>query len=113
MSQQSFVSFNGKTLTEEQCSILEQAATGKSLIINAFAGTGKTFTLRALASKPLADKKGLYLAFNRKIVDDATTVFPVKCIMSDYSFSCIQRYWCELRQGWTHEAVSQCFDIVR
>ncbi|MEZ9439107.1 UvrD-helicase domain-containing protein [Vibrio atlanticus] len=76
MSQQFLPSFDGKTLTEEQWYILDKASLGQSLIINAFAGTGKTFTLRALASKPLSDKKGLYLAFNRKIVDDATTAFP-------------------------------------
>ncbi|KAA8596564.1 putative DNA helicase [Vibrio cyclitrophicus] len=76
MSQQFLPSFDGKTLTEEQYYILDKASLGQSLIINAFAGTGKTFTLRALASKPLSNKKGRYLAFNRKIVDDATTAFP-------------------------------------
>lgn len=75
------VIFDGKTLSEEQCSILNLAEDGQNIIINAFAGTGKTFTLRALASKSLAHKKGLYLAFNRKTVDDATKIFPesVEC----------------------------------
>ncbi|MDO6499595.1 UvrD-helicase domain-containing protein [Photobacterium sanguinicancri] len=81
MSRRPPILFDGKILSDEQCEILEYAAASKNLIINAFAGTGKTFTLRALASKPLAEKRGLYLALNRKIVDDATTAFPesVEC----------------------------------
>ena len=81
MADKSSLFFDGRKLSEEQCSIIDSAGTGESLIINAFAGTGKTFMLRALASKPLAGKKGLYLAFNKKVVDDASTIFPksVEC----------------------------------
>jgi len=58
--------------TDEQLHILDLArSTTANLMINALAGTGKTTTLEmiehAVPTKPV-----LYLAFNRKIADDAT-----------------------------------------
>jgi superfamily I DNA/RNA helicase len=50
--------------TEEQQAILD--ATGRVLLINARAGTGKTTTLRMIASAH-PDQKILYLVFNRKV----------------------------------------------
>ncbi|MFW8645426.1 hypothetical protein ACOJBO_36705 [Rhizobium beringeri] len=47
---------------------------GRSLKINAFAGTGKTSTLQLLANATTA--RGQYIAFNRDIVADATEKFP-------------------------------------
>jgi hypothetical protein len=53
--------------------------TGESLKINAFAGTGKTTTLEYLANNNQA--RGIYLAFNRSIADNAAARFPanVRC----------------------------------
>lgn len=73
--------FEGLELTNEQIKIIELVKTGKSLKVNAFAGTGKSFLLRALSCLALSEKKGLYVAFNKAIVTEATGSFPshVKC----------------------------------
>lgn len=59
--------------TEEQKAILK--AKGRVIRINARAGTGKTTTLRMLANEH-ADKKILYLVFNRKASEEAQAKFP-------------------------------------
>ena len=58
--------------TAEQLHILDLArSTTANLMINALAGTGKTTTLEMIENV-VATKPILYLAFNRKIADDAT-----------------------------------------
>jgi hypothetical protein len=66
--------------TAEQQAIIDAAKTGKNGVIEAGAGTGKTSTLR-LIGKALAPAKGLYLAYNRAIKDEADGTFPsnMKC----------------------------------
>ncbi|MHC1725156.1 MAG: UvrD-helicase domain-containing protein [Syntrophobacteraceae bacterium] len=59
--------------TEEQKAILK--AGGRVIRINARAGTGKTTTLQMLASE-YADKRVLYLVFNRKAREEAQSKFP-------------------------------------
>lgn len=65
--------------TPEQGAILDAAATGDGLVIEAAAGSGKTTTLKMLARQ--TDRRGLYLAYNRAIKDDAQRSFPssVEC----------------------------------
>ena len=65
--------------TQEQEKAIELFKTGKSLKINAYAGTGKTSTLTLLAHA--TPRTGQYIAFNKGIVLDAETKFPsrVKC----------------------------------
>lgn len=63
----------------EQQRALELFCAGGNLRVDAYAGTGKTTTLRLLAgSKP---GRALYLAFNRSIAAEAQQRFPahVKC----------------------------------
>lgn len=60
--------------TEEQVTALDAFLSGRSLKINAFAGTGKTSTLQLLANATTA--RGQYLAFNKDIVTDASEKFP-------------------------------------
>ncbi len=60
--------------TEEQATALDAFLQGKSLKINAFAGSGKTSTLQLLANA--TGLRGQYLAFNRNIVGDAREKFP-------------------------------------
>jgi len=70
--------FNMFKLTKEQESILEQTKTmeqGNILLINALAGCAKTSTLKIIAQNN-PNSKFLYLAFNRKIVDEAKESFP-------------------------------------
>ena len=59
--------------TEEQQAILD--STGRVLLINARAGTGKTTTLQMIASAN-PDLKILYLVYNRKAKDEADGKFP-------------------------------------
>ena len=61
-----------KTPTNEQLHILDLAqTTSDNLMINALAGTGKTSTLEMIEAV-VTTKPILYLAFNRKIADDAS-----------------------------------------
>jgi len=70
-------SLKSHLLTEEQKKILETVHRGNSLIkVNAFAGTGKTFTLTQIAHSLPKYYKGLYLAFNKSIQEEAKTKFP-------------------------------------
>lgn len=60
--------------TPEQQAILDAFATGSDLVIEAGAGTGKTSTLRLMAEA--TDRKGLYVAYNKAISEDAKASFP-------------------------------------
>ncbi|MGB5867490.1 MAG: UvrD-helicase domain-containing protein [Arcobacteraceae bacterium] len=62
-------------ITEQQKEILESVKKYKSIKINAFAGTGKTTTLK-LISQTYKEKKILYLAFNSAIKNEASSLFP-------------------------------------
>lgn len=64
--------------TPEQNAIIEWQ--GNQLVVNAFAGTGKTTTLVQFAQVN-PDSKMLYLAYNRAIRDEAEQKFPfnVEC----------------------------------
>lgn len=65
-------------LTSEQIEIVEtvkQMCANEILKINAFAGTGKTSTLIAIA-KAMPNKRFLYLAFNNSIVEESRKKFP-------------------------------------
>lgn len=66
-------------LTDEQESIL--ASDAKVIKVNAYAGTGKTFILEKFSQRHIK-KKGLYIAFNRELKNDAEKRFPstVKCM---------------------------------
>lgn len=60
--------------TQEQMGAVELFQTGEDLKLAAFAGAGKTSTLRMLANS--SQNRGVYLAFNRKIADEAKALFP-------------------------------------
>ncbi|MCX8959124.1 ATP-dependent helicase [Erwinia psidii] len=66
------------TLTDEQHAVT--AWQGRHLVVNAFAGTGKTATLVSFAEAN-PDSRMLYLAYNRAIRDEAERKFPynVEC----------------------------------
>lgn len=64
---------NQIVLTDEQRSVVESAA--PELVVNAYAGTGKTTTLRAYAAaRP--QQRMLYLAFNKVTASEAARSFP-------------------------------------
>lgn len=68
------------TPTAEQDAIRDAFSTGANLVIEAGAGTGKTSTLRMLAADA-GRRRGVYLAFNKAIADEAGMSFPssVQC----------------------------------
>src|SRR6056297_3626599 len=66
--------FNGKNLTEEQNQVVDCIKSGEDTKVQAPAGSGKTFVLEAAASV-VPEKRGLYLAFNKAIADEAKRKF--------------------------------------
>jgi len=60
--------------TVEQEQIVESAKTGTSMVVRAFAGTGKTYTLVEVAKE--LGKQALYVAFNKSIAEEASNKFP-------------------------------------
>jgi hypothetical protein len=69
------------TPTAEQAAIVAAFRTGAGLVIEAGAGTGKTSTLKFLAAAKPNDR-GLYIAYNRAIADDAKRSFPASVFCS-------------------------------
>jgi hypothetical protein len=70
----------GPRPTDEQQAAIDVFTSGEPLVLEAGAGTGKTSTLRMMAAaKP--SERGVYVAYNRAIADDARGSFPatVKC----------------------------------
>jgi F-box protein 18 (helicase) len=64
---------NPVLLTDEQQGVVDSAAS--ELVVNAYAGTGKTTTLRAYAAaRP--QQRMLYLAFNKVTASEAAASFP-------------------------------------
>ena len=61
-------------LTDEQTRAVDLFRTSRSLKVHAFAGAGKTSTLTAMART--TRRRGLYLAFNKAIADEARGKFP-------------------------------------
>jgi superfamily I DNA/RNA helicase len=83
-------------LTREQQQAISMFLSKENLKVNAYAGTGKTSTLRAMAKE--ARRKGLYLAFNRSIADYAREVFPhnVECrTTNSLAFNAVKRRYDE------------------
>lgn len=60
--------------TIEQAHAIDKCKKGDSFKVMAFAGTGKTSTLVMMA-KEKKNQKGLYLAFNKKMADEAAQKF--------------------------------------
>ena len=75
---QDFVNFTPSKpkfpLTSEQSEAVNLFGNDQTLKITAFAGTGKTSTLVAMAGT--TPKRGIYLAFNKSIATEAQSEFP-------------------------------------
>ena len=78
-------------LTEEQNKII--ASAGSNIVVQALAGTGKTTTLVEF-TKHHSNSKFLYLAFNKAIVDEATTKFP-RNVTVKTTHSIAYQWFCE------------------
>ena len=66
--------------TPEQIAAIDAFRAGQSIVLSAFAGTGKTTTLKGMGLAT-PERTGLYLAYNKAIQTDAAASFPsnVKC----------------------------------
>ena len=62
-------------LTPQQQQAIDTYRTGDSMVLSAYAGTGKTTTILQLAAS--SQKSGTYVAYNRAIVDDVQRVLRV------------------------------------
>lgn len=65
-------------VTEEQNNIIEfakKAITDTTILVNAIAGSGKTFLLTELV-KQVPHKSGIYLAYNKSVATEAASKFP-------------------------------------
>lgn len=60
--------------TEEQQQAIDAFSTKENMILEAGAGTGKTSTLRLIAGS--TKRRGLYLAFNKSVAEEAKASFP-------------------------------------
>lgn len=69
--------YDDVTPTDEQAAILDDFEAGKHLAVTALAGTGKTSTLR-MCGETIRRKRGIYLAFNKSIADEASDTFPMR-----------------------------------
>lgn len=69
--------------TDEQLAVLEAADSGRPLKIKAYAGAGKTSTLKMLAARR-PKQSGRYLAFNRDIAKDAKKKFPTSVVCTTW-----------------------------
>lgn len=81
------------TPTFEQQNIVDAFAAGKNLAIEAGAGSGKTSTLKMLAGDA-PGRRGVYIAFNRAIANDAKSGFPasVRCATAhSFAFRAVGR----------------------
>ncbi|SOY74059.1 hypothetical protein CBM2633_P90037 [Cupriavidus taiwanensis] len=63
------------TPTAEQECVVEAVRAGGAVKVKAYAGAGKTSTLR-MAAEARGRARGLYLAFNREIANEAARKFP-------------------------------------
>ncbi|GAB6064931.1 UvrD-helicase domain-containing protein [Aquifex pyrophilus] len=70
----------GIKLTEEQKDIIKSFRETQKMKVNAYAGTGKTTTLRALA-EVFSRKRFLVLTFNRSIAQELKAKMPKNCIV--------------------------------
>ncbi|MEF3118914.1 UvrD-helicase domain-containing protein [Streptomyces chrestomyceticus] len=66
--------------TKEQAAASREFAAGRNLVLQAGAGTGKTTTLELMAAADTG-RRGVYIAFNRAVKEQAARKFPprVKC----------------------------------
>lgn len=77
-------------LTSEQYEAVKLFHSGGNLVVNAFAGTGKTTTAIAIAES--VSSTGLYLAFNRSIADEIRTRYTRKNLDCRTTHSLAYRY---------------------
>lgn len=61
--------------TDEQSAVIDAFTTGSTLVVEAGAGCGKSTTLK-MAANTRRSAKGIYIAYNRALADEAKRSFP-------------------------------------
>jgi superfamily I DNA/RNA helicase len=87
--------------TAEQQAIVDAYLSNDNLVIEAGAGTGKTSTLRMIANAA-PRRRGIYVAYNRAIADDAKRTFPsnVTCATAhSFAFRAVGRQFAHRLRG--------------
>jgi hypothetical protein len=92
------------TPTGEQQAIIDASQSGADLVIEAGAGTGKTSTLRLVATTQ-PRRRGLYAAYNKAIAADAKRSFPA-------SVMCATAHSLAFRAVGRRLAVRNCRDSI-
>lgn len=109
------MSYKGIPLTQEQLWALNLAKTGDDLKIEAFAGSGKTFLLNAIAaSLKKENKRGLYVAFNKAIATEASAKFPdnVDCRTAhSLAFGAVGRHYKDRLQKINGSMIARHLDL--
>lgn len=77
--------------TEEQLDIIRTVAKGENLVINAFAGSGKTTTLEMIAEE-MNNKRILYLVYNKSMEQEAKKRFKQEYVKITTIHSLAYRY---------------------
>ncbi len=100
--------------TQEQQEIISGVQQGKDMIINAFAGSGKTSVLIMIA-EAYPERRGIYLAYNRSIADEARSKFPphIQCITThSLAYQAIGKHFkAKLQQRLTATKVLNYFNV--
>lgn len=91
--------------TLEQQEAIKLAQEGKSLRLIAFAGAGKTATLKLIA-QALAPKKGLYMAFNKSIAQEAQSKMPSSVTAKTFHSQALSVCPMSLKQRMNKEALN-------
>jgi superfamily I DNA/RNA helicase len=96
-------------LTHEQENAVNAFASGINLRIKAYAGAGKTSTLRSMADVMRSGQSGLYLAFNRAIAAESMTKFARTPVNVRTTHSLAFRWATD--QGYTSEKLTRSLDM--
>jgi superfamily I DNA/RNA helicase len=100
-------------LTQEQKDILSYDISDGTVVVKAYAGSGKTFILEKISEK-YSTKRILYLAYNKAIAEEAKSRFPsnVKCVtMHSLAYRKVGAYSFNLGNPRKKE-MKDCFETI-
>lgn len=100
--------------THEQVACIDAFQRGDNLKINAFAGTGKTTTLKGLSVSDKGRQSGLYVAFNKAIAVEAASKFPsaVTCKTAhSLAYHAVGKHYRHRLTRFTHHHIISLLDL--
>jgi len=87
--------------TEQQTAIVDYGVQGRDMKVEALAGSGKTSTM-VMLGEALAPRRGLYLAFNKAIAQEAQRKFPSSvraCTVHSLAFRQVGKHYAHRIEG--------------